>query len=200
LSQCPVCLGSAQKYLTDGDYNGFVCLKCGQYEIEGTAHALLPSKLGRNADASPILSHYIRRRVMQAAKTPFISEAWVKETLDNKSLPSILEQGRNLILWLGDMLNGRIDRSFRDVTYESIASIVGAYNESNVLYLLRSLQDKGFLPSDLVFMQNISLQLTFNGWEQYEELRKGVGATKKAFMAMPFGFARLNENFQNWYI
>ena len=193
---CPVCKSKAEEHPSYGDYSNIDCPKCSHFKLSGTAEALLPNKI-TDPDVIPLLSHYIRKRAMASDEVPLITEGWIVNTIQTKSLPNPLEQANNLIFWLGTELGNRLERSITPIDFEKIASIIGGYNHLSVVYLLQNMADKGWVPRK---DNAITMTLTFEGWERYEALRKGLSDSTKAFMAMPFGHPYLNEIFEKYYV
>jgi hypothetical protein len=193
---CPVCGNSTKEVLSNGDYMELDCPKCGHYKLSGSAEVVLNTRLLENPNRIPLVSHYIRKRVITAEDIPLITSSWIDNTVENGSLPSPLEQAHNLILWLGDNLKDRLDKQI-SWNKDSIASEIGAYNDNSVIAVLNMIANKGLVPKT---ERSTHLSLTYTGWELYEELKKGIAESKRAFMAMPFGYDRLNRYFEEFYV
>jgi len=196
MERCPVCQRQANKQSAYGDYSEYECPRCGHYKISGTAKALLPDNLKLDEDYPALVSYSIRHRADVSGPIPLITSQWIEQTLKYESLPTPIQQVNNLILYIGDKLKNRLDRQIFPLDFNAIASKIGAFNEHAVTQLLQNMATKGWIPTSKT---GIVVTLTFDGWEKYEQLRKGANNTKKAFMAMPFGFERLNDYFHEHY-
>ena len=78
------------------------------------------------------------------------------------------------------------------VPYEAskLFPVIGAYQSSALIDLVRNLDQEGFLDTE-----GAKLVLKLKGWDRYWELKRGRSESKKAFMAMPFGNTQVDAAF-----
>lgn len=187
--ECPICKTRTAK-VEGVDYLEqeilIDCQTCGVFSLTDLAFSTVKQKIQQKNFFSAVLGYYIRRMQTQNTAPPKITDKLIEEFF-NRNLPSTADQADNLILWVGDQTetgeNLPINGS-QQYTY------VGANLDYGMHYLVRGLQDSGLLVKNA---GNLLGCLTFQGWAKYQELKKGVAYTKKAFMAMPFGNQRLDE-------
>lgn len=197
-SNCPVC--NKHCLVIPGSQKTKVnCHKCGTYLI--TKEALSEVELLTCQDIAnipPLLSHNIRKRIAYYHDNTIITAEWVQDVVRSQILPNPPEQADLFILWLGQQLEAQSDKTnvvIKD--FESVASIIGAFDGNSVQQLLLVHMVKmGWVSAQIA---NFVI-LTFEGWRRYQELLKGHTDSRYAFMAMPFGFSRLNEYFEKFYI
>ena len=190
--KCPVCLceSSCQKPRP----SLFKCDICGIYKIDN-------DKLdGQEPDGSfesgqwdldslqrVDLSHSIRKRSDESSETrsdPLeITSAVLKSFRSGRSLPSPAVQATNIIRFIGD----EVSRSGEAVGHLPVGfhAIIGARNRDEAIRLTEELVERKTLKTDSSSLTNINL--TLDGWEQYEAEKRGRFAGKDGFIAMQFG-------------
>jgi hypothetical protein len=197
---CPVCkglTGSAREF-DGGEREDVSCSGCGNFVITKTALRRLEKDLKSNV----ILSHWIARTTDTGHK-PEIDDELMAAILAEQTVPSVLEQTDRILLWLGDELlrqgrpNARI--SFTD-RHRKLAALVGAPPEpgGGLMYLLQGLGVRGYLVPTSPSQYSDHIGLTLEGWSRYEELKRTEIESRIAFMAMPFGDAKLDKVFADF--
>jgi hypothetical protein len=195
---CPVCNTkvSAPKLVligVGGDHGSeFSCPRCGDYQIDSYADAQVKD-LRRDPQTMAVLSHWIRTRHESmkkgSRKDPIVLTKKLVDDIIKNPHPSITEQKNKLILWLGDnSLPGRLVPINADIHQ----SIIGAATSDGFWLVLNRLADAG-LVTPLVVGSSSDRGLTYNGWEYYEELRRGTIDSRTAFMAMQYNEPLLND-------
>ena len=91
-SNCPVCNNPNAELFPAPDAVQVKCIRCGKFELTGSAVAFLPAKLGGGKYKVAVLSHALRR--MQAGgQPPSISASELSRLLDDM-LPNPHERSR----------------------------------------------------------------------------------------------------------
>ncbi len=147
-----------------------------------------------------VLSHYIRQK-NEAGEQPFFHGNLIDRLLKELSLPGPAEQADNLIFYLGRKTAVGNISSF---SLSNLTAVIGALDGSNTAFICQYAFNQEYIMHDkkellIVENSNVSLGLTMKGWERFYELEKGVIDRRLAFMAMPFGDARLDEIYLNWF-
>lgn len=112
-------------------------------------------------------------------------------------LPSPAEQADSLILWLGDHQPSpgcalQIDEL--ELSAWVGAAITPNWGNEELTWLLRQPQLETLMEQATVSINGPSrLRLTFAGWQRYEALKRAEVESRKAFMAMEFGHAELDQ-------
>lgn len=198
MPQCPICLSeaSAQSHQRTGDGRAgdkFACPRCGSFFVSDTLPATLHRSLRGDETKIALLSHAVRK-MQRDDRAPFLDTPIVEEILKG-SLPSPFQQAENLVLWLGTHLKGPGETVAVDpVSHQSIA---GSRTPDGFGFVLKHLFEKGILTGNLI--NDISgpksayATLTFDGWRYFDELHRGAVTSRKAFMAMKYGDASLDQ-------
>lgn len=200
---CPFCRTDAAATVVAGgaDVDGLDCPRCGQFEITRTGARVASGLTNNNEKQMALLSHAIRNMrpvgdMKKGAPLPRVTSQWVEDVLKNKELPSVPELASNFILWLGDSFE--TPEETMNVNPESCSAIIGAVKPATVRYVAKHLGEEGYIYIDAGRgLENIAL--TAKGWARYEELHRTARNSRKAFMAMPFGYEDLNRMFETHY-
>ena len=199
MTNCPVCESLLTNLLQspDGrDVSIFSCPMCGKFTLSNTLVEDLPSTKGSNKDANIKISHAIR--LMQQNN---IGAELYTTTIDeilNNPLPNPQEQSDIFIRWLANAT----DKPGELIWVEPAThmTIMGAKSPKGFELVLTHLFDTGIVignQSETMGQPGQAyVTLSFEGWEYYEQLIHGEGSYRKAFMAMKFGDAEL-ENVLN---
>jgi hypothetical protein len=179
----------------------YSCPRCGNYQIEGFTLAQIKSLLGDRQRAA-ILSHWIRTKYEAMNRDAPESESIILtpdliKNIVRQSPPSCAEQANRFVLWLGNSKHPPGELIFvRAATHQSI---MGAVTPEGFKLVLDYLLERRLLgpqassgPDGLA-----KIALTVQGWEYYEELRRGAVESRKAFMAMEYGHSDLDNVFEN---
>jgi len=161
--ECPVCSIKFKDYCRSGDRLEIDCPRCGNYEISGTALAMLSSRLKENELAPARLSHAIRSRSLAKRRLP-VSSVNLDEFVGQR-LPGIKEQLNSLLVWLaaelGDDEWGRIPMPWP----ETLAGLIGAIDGDRVQRLIEHAANEGFVENDT---DGDLLGLSPKGWATLE--------------------------------
>lgn len=185
-TQCPVCNGETEEQgrsPTRGTYD-VRCPRCGGFSLTGTAKTFWEFEVQDNDALRPVVSHYIRRR-NRGEEFPTIESRELQQLTDHPSLPTAQEQADNLVRWLGNNTRPGNSPNIVDVSH---GAIIGSAGQEGFVFVVRGLMRQGLLEEHQF---NVSVgrtrgELTFDGWQRYEELKKGEVSSSAAFMAMPF--------------
>lgn len=199
MTRCPVCLnagfenygGNCRIVSTgDRDSTGFECDVCGKYEISGSAFAgpLDPENSTLTSNQRAALSHRLQTAVRGSG--PFlITTDWFKHFVSDPSLPSPAIQASNVIRYIGDTVS-KSGEHIANMPLE-FHSVIGAVNRESAAQLAKELCERGTLKAiDASSMGGTNfknINLTLDGWEQYESEKRGKIAGNYGFIAMKFG-------------
>jgi hypothetical protein len=160
-----------------------------------------------------LLSHRIRKMQVDDTRTeggPVVIYIADLSIYVDQRAPNPQEQADNLILWIGTQQDGRPE-SWASSRIEPLAAIVGAAvspdvgNEPGFQWLQHQYQVVKYQRSDLFdtdlnkVPSQLSFRLTMKGWSLYEELRRRVVDSKKAFMAMKFNDITMDNMLQSCF-
>jgi len=205
MTACPVCsTDDTGDYGKIGDRYRFDCKRCGEYEISGTALAILPDQLKQGVHRAALLSHDIRR-MSERKKLPFISTDTLDSIWKVNRLPAPQRQSDDLILLIGDQQLAPEEPI--GLAYLYLSAWIGASLLGDKFKTLhwhtRHLSKCGLLePVDTDhdnFNPKGMFQLTMGGWNKYADLKKVQTDSKIAFMAMQFGDDTLNQVVENCF-
>lgn len=178
--ECIVCRnidgGTCSKFETNRDSDGFDCDICGWYEVVGSAvHKLNEKEVSHFTQLQrAALSHRLRTAVREG-KQPIITTDWLEKFRAQSELPSPAMQAVNIIRFFGD----EVSRTGEPVDSIPIAlsAIVGSPNREFAMRLAKELCDRGVLKaldaSSTAGIDLIDIDLTLDGWEQYESENRG---------------------------
>lgn len=183
---CPVCntfLKNFQENPQGRDGVFYSCPLCGDFLLSGTLVASLPTYLHNSKDASFKISYAIRS-MADNNQVVELNTHTIAEIM-KQSLPSPKEQADLLIRWLAT----KSEEPGQEFLLEpnTHRSIIGAKSDTGFKLILNHLLDSGMVSGKFVASGGAILSLSFEGWDYFENLRKGKAIYKKAFMAMKFG-------------
>lgn len=206
--RCPVCEGNFGKCQSippsnpRRDVSGYKCDGCGRFEITGTAFASwFPDGRSR---MTPIqrsaLSHALRTGSSNS-KSFVVAADWIKDFCKNPRLPSPATQAATLIEHIGDCLTttgkGHLINPVTD------APLVGAFDTAMFNDLVSELTQQGLIkklqsveipnPQGVGVLVTGVTGLTLDGWERYEEEKRGHFAGDYGFIAMQYGDPELEK-------
>jgi nucleoside 2-deoxyribosyltransferase len=157
--------------------------------------------LDKDIQKAGVLSHWIRTKHESISRNRSRSEPIIltPDLVDNiirQLPPSCAGQANKFVLWLGDNSRPGESVSVRPATHQSI---MGAMTPKGFLLVLRHLIDRGLLNPATSSLSDggTSATLSFEGWQHYEELRRGVADSRRAFMAMKYGDEQLDKLVEN---
>jgi hypothetical protein len=120
--------------------------------------------------------------------------AWLQSVIDHETLPRPQEQADTMISILG----GKSSASGRWISCypQALAGRLGTDDDpigggtAGVTYVVERLKYKNLIEQQTPMSADdgsMPYRLTFDGWERFDELRRGVNDSRIAFMAMKFG-------------
>ncbi len=202
--QCLICdydLQTPPTNIPARDATGYSCANCGDFILTRTAVRKLGARIKNNPEEAALLSYSIRK-MQRPDVTPELDSLNFENILKNSELPNPAEQANNLIIWLGENLNevGEII----NIELQNFQAVIGAKSPIGVSFIIKSLWTRGILEG----IEEESLgtpftlsraTLSFEGWQYYEELMRGITDSRKAFMAMEYGDPGLDEIVDNYF-
>lgn len=145
---------------------------------------MLPDLLKGSRRTAAVLSYAISRTRPQGRDTPLFNIFDCQRIVKTGFLPSPQEQAENLIRWLGDNLGGPGEGTI--IAFPEQGALIGARSEEGFLFIVQGLIAAGLVQGQLFTGGNSQVDLTFDGWSRYEQLRRGTPTGRKAFMAMEY--------------
>lgn len=192
--KCPLCSNELlRKPDDDFETNGkiYSCPNCGCFELSLESQNPVSRIALDNPEKLPMLSHAVRKMNERQGR-PKLTMELIYSILSTSQLPSPTEQVENLLLWLGD--NSGFFGERIQVAPETHTAIIGAANRKNYHVVARELVNRGLCNEPGIDGLEIGA-LSFDGWQKYEELRRGRTTSRKAFMAMAYGNEVLDRIF-----
>ena len=201
---CPIC---KSVLIEKRSGCGYDCPRCGRFVMPDHTEFLLPrlyamERENDDVEKTAILSHAIRKMQKTAEEGhywPNIDEQLIKAILKNP-LPNVAEQANNLIVWFAQNIPQGKQIFVQPLTHQSI---VGATSPEGFGLILKKLLDRGLLDGRLSATFNESdrghVALSFDGWQHYEQLKKGAVDGRTAFMAMEYGNSELDGIVDNYF-
>lgn len=216
---CVICLSRLNNgpfRPTPGSFNSYPCPRCGDFRISWEAESDLQDYLKRNPKQRAVLSYGIRRMHQNSLRrtVPQVLKA-VAEQILQQGLPKLSEQIDNLILLLGREAETEGSPRPIDIPHEFGTAYIGAVDSDALKWVLDAAVADGLIAyrnvkrTREVFNKTqpeteqydaASTQLSLQGWRRYEELKHRVAQSRVAFMAMPFGDAKLNAVFTDHFV
>lgn len=176
----------------------YECPLCGKYLMSTNTEKMI-RRYTYNEEQIAILSHSIRKMQGQYP-LPGIYPDLIKAFLKNP-LPDINEQANNLIIWIAENSSPGEKPFVQPSTHQSI---IGAKNPEGFAFILKHLFNRGLLDGNLAEAMGAPgrayANLTFNGWEYYNQLKRGAIDSRKAFMAMEYGDSQLDKIVEEHFI
>jgi len=148
------------------------------------------------------MSHWIRTKYESITKEPpdeqllkktIILDKKLVDTIIKQPPPSPAEQADNFIRWLGNKVEAA--GHYVPVPKHAIEAIIGAINEPEFYFIFGHLKKRGLIESKTavgggnIILANVTL--SYEGWEYYEELKRGTVESKKEFMKMQYRFKKI---------
>lgn len=166
MGHCPICRTSASfEQPTGGDYRRVECRKCGNFQITGSALAMLQSRIAKvDRKALARLSH--ATRVMSTttdAKWAEINSANLDDML-KQPLPSIERQTTNLLVWAASQLDDDHLGTVELPDEDDLTAVVGTVDGQRVEELISRTEREGLIE----FIPDNCLRITKRGWTRLE--------------------------------
>ncbi|CAG1065667.1 hypothetical protein BAC1_01254 [uncultured bacterium] len=197
---CPVCKSALNVSTSRIERPGnqfFECPRCGEFYLSETALYTIQNKLD-NENKVVVLSHAIRKMKHRNIQ-PILTDAQIESILKSNKVPSHREQADNLILWLGENSIGFGENV--KVAAEWHISEIGSKTIKGFRSIIEYLKSTSLVDGDFDIMSNTGyFQLTFKGWDHYDQLKKGTINGRKAFMAMKFEDPGLDNMFSTHFV
>jgi len=128
---------------------------------------------------------------------PVVTFDLVEHWLGSQTPLNVAEQAEQLILWLGQESQG--PGHTVDVAFPSAIAEIGAVDWNGVTFIFTELQAQGLIfynQSSNVRTTPGQAGLKFEGWREYERLRRGTADSSKAFMAMDYSNGAVDEAYR----
>ncbi len=174
------------------DGQAYECPRCGKYFMSANTEKMIRGDT-YNEEEIAILSHSIQK--MQGQDSLCSINPDVIKAILKQSLPTPAEQKDIFIRWIGDNIKAGGD--YVRVYKYSIIAIIGARTNTEFGFIFDYLKTKGVVKNKTVVGGGRSalmdVTLSFDGWEYYEELKRGDTDSRKAFMAMKYGDKELDK-------
>jgi hypothetical protein len=185
-----------------GDSFRIDCKRCGEFDISGTAMAMLPTAFAGGLHRRALMSHTIRRmKGLEDTPIPMIVSDKLETYWSGNRLPTPTSQADQLILLSGDAQLSpedpiRLSAYFLDAWVGASLTTAGDPH-SGVAWLCTHLADEKLLHAQTDGADESSrvyrMQLTMRGWEKYAQLKQTRINSRTAFMAMKFGDTQLDD-------
>ena len=191
---CPICYDQGcSSLITDRDSSGFDCRICGNFEIAGSTLAsyFSPDSDRLTKTHRALLSH--RLHAISPTSKPFlIVTDWLKTLISEGTLPNRMVQAANLVRFIGDEVT-RTGEPLPNFPV-NIHALISAIDRLNMVSLVNELQHRGILKFlDTDRLHHKIIDLTLDGWKEYEAELRGQFSGDYGFMAMQFGEATLED-------
>jgi len=172
--------------------------------LDGRTNSLLPYTLESNVRRIAVLSHWIRTKheSIQADtlghREAILLDEDLVDSIIRRPLPSPVEQADNIIRWLGENCETAGTRGTQIFIQPGThMSIMGAATPKEFEWVLWHLFDTGIVQGSKTEAVGAPgrgfVTLSFEGWEYYQELKRGATDSRKAFMAMQYGNKQLDK-------
>ena len=199
--RCPVCnrvltKPPSRRGQAIGDRLFYECPRCGNFGLTHIAEANLSSWLDASWNNKMALSHLLRRMQM-GGEWPLVGPELVDAIIATTELPTVQEQADNLIRWLGSIQIGPGEPV--RVTEGEQGGIVGALTSGGFSFIVRGLEAEGLIKGNHTLAEGSDIELTFAGWQRWEDLWRGALSETKAFMAMQYGDALLDRIMNDYF-
>jgi len=193
---CPICNSSCSRGDRDPSGRDAVlidCPHCGNFALSGTLLESMPHIRSTDVDAEPRLSHALRR-AQEASDRPLFTTN-IAEAVVKHPLPRPREQADLLVRWLAEHIPGPGETVW--IGYDSHGAIVGSKSRAGFELVVDHLFESGLVTGNqsktLGGGDQALATLTFAGWDQYEDMKRGGRVYRRAFMAMKFGDPQLDQ-------
>lgn len=190
--ECLVCGTNAQiTDIPDSRKVKIECERCGVFLITYEAGTHYCTSILN--ETSALISYWIRKN--QSDKPIELTSETMKYIIENVTFPSVKEQADILILWMGDFAKSKSPDYLIPLKMGALSSIIGAKNSRTITYIAKSLVGKGILRVAFDSGGNSAVEITYDGWLYYEQLKRVAPLSRLTFMAMQYN----NETLQRIY-
>lgn len=187
---CPVChrLDTEVIEQTGGDYIAVNCRVCSRYNISRTAHVKVDQPISPKLRA--LLSHWLRRADRTGPKLPMLTTNEIEHLTLHGRFGSPKEQGDSFLLALAGGGDAQLfdPGKYQELFFDEIAAVIGSPSRDAAKYVVDHLSKRGLIEGVAVSTKSdISVRLTFEGWDYVEKIQRALPDSTKVFMAMQFG-------------
>lgn len=203
---CPICIDNYSKLRSSSDNDRkFIidCEICGRYAIEREAwEDFLDPQTGRGHKLSDVCRARLSHRILIANQnisrhvTTVTSDMVEDFISDGCPGPTQAEQAKNLIRYIGDVINE--DGMTIGELPTNIFSIIGSPSPHLAVVLAGDLIHRGSITGNkgqfiggVAYVDEVGL--TLDGWEIYEAEKQGKFSGSFGFLAMQFGDSELEK-------
>jgi hypothetical protein len=193
---CPVCASPAERVPGTGDFARYICLRCGEFILNGSAEATIGGFLSGKPTRRSLMSHTIRRMQVTSHPPPRISDTDLPSYWAAERLPPPQQRADNLIIWCGDNQEGPAWQAGTTVAEISawIGTEISSYpGREGLDWLNAQLKTESLYEWWDPAPDEFHMRLTMPGWQRYHQLKKRDVDSRAAFMAMKFGDPLLNK-------
>lgn len=198
LTACPVCRSPDGHGLVSQERDAarvtLDCPNCGKFTV---TDSLLAGPLAPSGNVPAVrraaLSHQIRS-ASDDGRPPLLTTGWYQKFLESDSaLPNPAIQAANIIRFIGD----QVQKTGHPLPAlpTGLAAIAGSLTQTLAVGLARDLLSNGTIKDDgrgtPTAPTFASINLTLQGWGQYDLEKRGKKAGNVGFVAMKFGNASL---------
>lgn len=197
--RCPFCKSVVLVPTISGDIMRISCPFCGEFGIGAEDYRDVPETLLIKDEAIPAVRHAVARLTSDHSR-PVITLATLERIISDARLPRHSEQLDNLIIWLGENLEGRPNESF-EFDARRATAIVGSNTIDAFHWIGNHAFKKGLISKPQSVYTNFAryMGLTFEGWDKYFGLKEVRQDSRTAFMAMDFNDQSMFEVYKNCF-
>ena len=192
---CPICkerLSNADRIAQD--VVRLDCPRCGTFlATEEAIEDIVDDKahlLRRDADLVARIGYHLHLIRRGADNHPLLKTEDIDRIARNSYAPTLSEQADNLVRLIG--ARSRVPGISIQISAHEDQFIIGALKPDTVSFLVKELQEAGFLYGESFHALggaeqfSAELCLTLAGWQRHDEIVRAGGVGKRVFMAMPF--------------
>lgn len=193
---CPVCLSehtaNRPHLQIQGDRYSFDCEICGRFDLSKSLYAgpLDPERPPPTPLQRAALSHWIRRSAQENQTPPFLTTDAYERFMKDAHLPTPAQQAVNAIRYIGDEVRrtGKKVKSLQPALYARIGAPGPEMAGDVVRQLTRRTWVQAYVTPHLnkSYVDYLDVDLTLEGWEQYDKERTGKLSGRVGFLAMAF--------------
>jgi len=176
------------------------CVNCGKFWLSGSLEAVLENRPYDDKQLARI--SFAIRKAQNKENEIIVSAEMAVKWADEVQLPRALEQISLLILHLGNSLS----EPGATVPLEPahLRAVTGATSATAASWPIHETFNLGWLSGIECRSANhpfslLNATLTVAGWEAFERFQTSQSASRRAFMAMKFGDAELDEVFHKTF-
>jgi hypothetical protein len=199
--KCPVCNSDVNKpreyiYSPEQPMISYSCPRCSDFDLP--YHFNVTYLLNNDNRKIAALSHWIRIKYESIKKDktkapPIILNEQLVNSIIKNPPPKPAEQADSFVLWLGSKAPGEnIEFQLKD-QLSLIGSATSEELSIAIDYLIRAGLVQGKIMRTGGGLMGVDIALSFEGWQYYEELKRGATESHKAFMAMDYSNKTLEK-------